>query len=460
MELPTPEEISEFQLKIREDPKWFVENVLGGQLWEKELEILDSVKNHRDTAVRSCHASGKTFTAARIANWWLCSYTDSVVITTAPTFRQVKEILWREIRSAVAGKHIYPENAVLDTQINLGENWFALGLSTDRSDQFQGFHSPHLLFIGDESSGIPEEIFQAVDGLAPEKTLLLGNPLHNQGTFADSFKRDGVSKIHISAFDTPNIKAGSRMIPGLITTEDVNTIKQKYGEDSDVYRVRVLGEFPLQDSDSLIGVDAVAKAMEREVSVLPQWEKKMGVDPARFGDDRTVILVRQMEKVIRKDVFVSLDTMAITGHVLNIAKEEFVKGENINVDEIGIGAGIVDRLREQGWRVNGVNVGTKAEDDEHYANLRAELYDAKVKPWLKTGSLPKDDDFYELANIRYKFNSTGKLILEKKEDMKKRGLPSPDVADALSLTFASSQEMFSMPQQSAPAEGYYPTLGL
>jgi hypothetical protein len=177
---------------------------------------------------------------------------------------------------------------------------------------------------------------------------------------------------------------------------------------------------------------------------LAQWEKKMGVDPARFGDDRTVIVIRQMEKVIRKDIFNSLDTMQIAGNVLRIAKEERVHAQNINVDEVGIGAGIVDRLREQGWRVNGVNVGTKANDDEHYFNLRAELYADKVKNWLKTGSLTNDEDWYELANIKYKFDSSGRLQLEKKEDMKKRGLPSPDVADALMLTFANPTKFINV----------------
>lgn len=455
-----PENIDVFLERIRKDPLFFVENVLGGALWEKEKEILNSVRDNAVTAVRSCHASGKSYTSARVVVWWLTAFPDSVVITTAPTFRQVKEILWREIHSAIKDKGVFPPEVVLDTQINISPAWFALGLSSDKSDQFQGFHSPHLLAVVDEASGVSNEIFEAVDGLVPERVLLLGNPLSNQGRFADSFKMPNVSKIHISAFDTPNVKEGVRRIAGLITMQDVDKIRTYYGEDSDVYRVRILGEFPKQDADSLISVDDVSKAMERDVPVLPYWEKKMGVDPARFGDDRTVIVVRQMEKVIRKEVFVSLDTMAITGHVLNIAKEERVLSQNINVDEIGIGAGIVDRLREQGWRVQGVNVGEKAKDDEHYANLRAELYDAGIKPWLKTGSIPKDDDFYELASIRYKFNSQGQMLLEKKEDMKKRGMKSPDVADALALTFSVSDTMFSMPEQSAPIEGYFPELGI
>lgn len=454
MELPTKQEIQTFQKRVREDPVFFVKKILQNSLWEKEEEILLSVRDNPITAVRSCHASGKSYTAARVVNWWLISYPNSVVITTAPTFRQVKEILWREIRGCVAGKSLYPKDSVLETAINIGPNWFALGLSSDKSEQFQGFHSPHLLAVVDEASGVSPEIYEAIDGLAPERILMIGNPLQVAGRFADSFKMPGVSKIHISGFDVPNIKENKKVIPGLLTVEDMDRMKAYYGEESDVYRVRALGEFPLQDSDSLIGVDEVSKCMEREVNVLPQWEKKMGVDPARFGDDRAVILVRQMEKVIRKDIFMNLDTMQLVGHIMRIAKEEGVKPENIYIDEVGMGYGPLDRLREQRWMVNGINVGSKADDNEHYDNLRAELYAKHVKEWLKTGSLPKDDDFYELANIKYKFNSTGKLQLERKEDMKKRGLPSPDVADALSLTFAGKGG-FIMPQPTEAIKPYY-----
>lgn len=459
MELPNPQQIKSLQEKIRSNPVFFAEQVLKSPLWEKEKEILESVRDFPEVSVRSCHASGKTYTAARVVNWWMCSWNDAVVITTAPTFRQVEQLLWREIRACVSGKSIYPEKAVLNTKIDLGEKWFALGLSADKSEQFQGFHSPHLLVVVDEASGVSEEIFTAVDGLAPTRILLIGNPTQNTGRFASSFKAPHVKKIGISAFDTPNIVAQDNIIPGLIKQDDIERFKLNYGEVSDVYRVRVLGEFPLADVDALISVDDIYKAIQRDTKVLPEFEKRMGVDVARFGDDRTAIIVRQMEKVIRKEVFSSLDTMQITGHVLRIAKDEHIKAENVFVDVIGIGAGVVDRLKEQGWKVSSVNVAESPEDKEHYLNLRAELYADKLKQWIKTADIPNDDDFYELANIKYKFNSNGKLQLESKEDMKKRGLDSPDVADALMLTFAKKNVIFAG-GQSAPLPGYDPTIGL
>jgi len=454
----TLQQILQLREKIKNDPIFCSTEILKAKLWEKENEILLAVRDHQEVSVRSCHASGKTYTAAQIIHWWLLGHEDSIVITTAPTFRQVKEILWREIKSAALGKNIYPKNAVLDTQIDLSDKWFALGLSTDRPDQFQGFHSANLLVVVDEASGVTQDIFQAIDGLSPRRILMIGNPLQNTGRFADSFKNARVHKIAISAFDTPNVKEGRLVIPGLITQADVDRMVAYYGADSDVYRVRVLGEFPKADTDAFIGVDEIAKAMERDVAVLSQWQKKMGVDPARFGDDRTVIVVRQMEKVIRKEIFSGLDTMQISGYVLRIAQEEKVNDFNTNVDVIGIGAGVVDRLKEQGWKVNAVNVAEKAEDYEHYANSRAELY-GRVKDWLKTASLSKSEDWYELANMKYKFTSNGQLLLESKEDMKKRGLSSPDVADALMLTFADQRRIFA-PVATEAMKPYYPELGI
>ncbi len=454
--MPTKQAVRELREKIKANPIYFVNDILKEPLWSKEEEILNAVKDYPEVSVRSCHASGKTYTAARVVTWWLCSFPNSVVITTAPTFRQVEQLLWREIRSSVAGKDIFPEAAILNTRIELGEKWYALGLSADKSEQFQGFHSAHLLVVVDEASGVSEEIFMAVDGLAPTRVLLIGNPTQNTGRFATSFKSPTVKKIQISAFDTPNFLG--QTIGGLITPQDVERFRINYGEESDVYRVRVLGEFPRADVETLISVDDVAKAMAREVNVLSHFEKRMGVDPARFGDDRSAITIRQMEKVLHKFTFTGQDTMQIAGQVLRLAKEHQVKPENINIDVIGIGAGVVDRLKEQAWDVGAINVAESPKDTEHYLNLRAELYDT-MKQWLKTADLLKDDDYYELANVKYKFTSNGKLQLESKADMKKRGLPSPDIADSLMLTFANPRTMFAT-QASPLAAPYYEEIGL
>jgi phage terminase large subunit len=459
--LPKKNDVLAFQERAAADPIKFSEEVLGPELWEKEKDILLSVKEHKVTAVRSCNASGKSFSAARVVNWWLISHVDSVVITTAPTWKQVKEILWREIKNSVAGKGIYPRDAVLQTEIHLRDKWFALGISTNKPDQFQGFHSEHLLVVIDEASGVSDEIRQAIDGLTPERILIIGNPLRNTGSFAQAFKDPGVHKIHISAFDTPNVKEGRVVIPGLITKEDVEGFRVKYGEESDVYRVRILGEFPKAEADSWIGLDEIESAMNRD----PQTrftEKIMGVDTARFGDDRTVFQIRQGDDYQKKFVFIKTDAPQLAGEIIRIAKEEKIRDINIKVDVVGTnGLSVVHLLKAEGWNVSEVNFAESAENtgtEEKYANLRAECY-AHVKGSLKSGSLPKDEDYWELANIKFTYNRNGQILLERKEDMKKRGLPSPDVADAMAISWAPMRTRMHQTQSGSGYKPLFPEMG-
>lgn len=455
MELPTPLEIQNFQKRIRENPIWFVNTVLKEILWTKQKEIMTALLSNNEVVVRSSNAIGKSYIAARIVHWWLLGNTNSVVVTTAPTFRQCKEILWREIKASLAGKSLYPDSAITDTKIDIDNKWFAIGLSSDKPDQFQGIHGKKLLAIIDEGSGVSDVIFEAIDGLKPDKLLVIGNPMRNTGRFAKMFKEKNIKKIHISAFDVPNVTENKVIIPGLITNEDIQKFKDRYGEDSDVYRVRVLGEFPQAESDSYISISEIEQAINREVEVLPHWEKKMGVDVALFGGDRTVFIIRQMEKVLKKTVLNCPDTMSIAGEIIKTIKEELIKAENVYIDQIGIGIGIAHRLKEQGYNVNGINVAMSADDTEHYLNQRVELA-SKVKDWLKTGVLLKDDDFYEIANVKYKFTSKGQLQLESKQDMKGRGLPSCDIFDALALTFAKNNNIVNYhTEQSEGVKVYY-----
>jgi hypothetical protein len=413
-----------------------------------------AVKKNREVAVRSCHGAGKTFVSACLVHWFLTAFPDSIVITTAPTNRQVKEVLWREIKATIPFENYYPPDRVLELKIDISPKHFALGLATDRVDQFQGFHSPNLFVIIDEASGVSDEIFRAIYSLHPSKILMLGNPLRNKGRFADAFKDSTTAKIHISAFDTPNIKENKIVIPGLITWADIENIKRIYGEDSDYYRIMVLGEFPKEESDCFIPVSLVSDAIER---LIPEenliFEKKMGVDPARYGQDATAIVIRQDKKVIRAELFYQKDTMEVCGLILKIAREEGIRPNNIFIDIVGLGAGIYDRLREQGWIVNGINGANKPKEGR-FKNLRVELW-AKMREWLKIGQLTRNEAWYEMCNLKYSYDSLGRLTLESKEDLRARGKRSPSLADALSYTFAEAQKSPGIPVQSGGIDSFY-----
>ena len=442
-------------LAATENPVWGIKYFFKCQygIWEKQIEIAESVllEKNKKTAVRSCHDSGKSFIGARIGLLYLILNPDSLVITTAPSWTQVKEILWREIKGAYHRMEeitelMIPGGKLLETKLTFGDNWFAIGLATRKEGQASevaermlGFHSltGKILIIVDEGSGIDEAIWGAIDGLltsAKSQLLALGNPYRINGSFANLFKEKGVKKIHIEDNDIPNIKQNEIVIPGLMSLTYPKEMEEKYGKDSNLYLIKVKGQFPKSEVDTLISIAEVEAAFIREVS--PSGEKMLGVDVARFGNDRTAFVVRQGKKVLRKESYVKEDTMQTVGRVLRIMTEEAILPENVFIDDIGVGGGVVDRMKEKELNVNGVNVGARAIDEEQFFNIRAEAY-WSLKEWIKTASLPKDDDFLEVANIKYKFGSGGKgqLKIEPKEDIKKRGLVSPDVADALMLTF-------------------------
>jgi phage terminase large subunit len=442
------------QNKIQENPGWFVREFLGDELWEKQEEILSSVFKNPKTTARSCHASGKSFDAARVALAFLFAYKNSIVLSTAPTWRQVEDVIWKEIRAAHGRAKYDLGGAILNTRYNLAPDWFAVGLSTDDPDKFQGYHAPHILMIIDESSGVLPAIFEAIEGIGSTghvRILELGNPTDPTGHFAQTFKSEFYSKIHISCFDTPNFKSipdieslkassqeerlGAVTHPFLITPQWVYERLMEWGEDSPMFQARCLGEFPVEGEDTLIPLRLALKAVE-STNLGDQSIERLGVDIARFGSDKTVLAYRQGNKVVELLRYAKEDTMQTVGRVVQFHRVH--PYSLVKDDDAGVGGGVTDRLREMGVPIDPINVGSAAHDPEKFLNLRAELY-WSMKMRFEAGDIiiPDDDQLVsELTSIKYKLNSRGQIVLESKEDMKKRGLHSPDSADAVCLAFA------------------------
>ena len=443
-------------------PEEFVEGELGGSLWSMQADILKAVRDHERVAVRSCNGSGKTYTAAYAVLWWLMCFRNSLVITTAPTEHQVRDIMWREIRRAYRGHEDLIDGTLLRTSLELGDKHYANGLSTNAPDRFQGFHQDNILFVVDEAPGVAEEIFEAIEGSmtsARARLLLLGNPTARSGTFYEAFhgRRELWETIHISAFDTPNFQVkdmedGELEVPGLVTPKWAADALINWGETSPMYQVRVLGEFPSEGEDTLIPLRLIEAAVNREiVDLLPEESEKtseeesevktqveIGVDVARFGSDRTVICVRKGPRVLSLSSYQRQDTMATAGAVAKAIADH--EPGAVRIDEIGIGAGVVDRLREQGLKhIVGANVSARASNSEQFLNARAEIFDG-LRERFESGriSIPEDRELIgQLAALRYSFTSSGQMKLEGKDELRRRGLPSPDRADALALAFAS-----------------------
>ena len=280
---------------------------------EDTQQIANSVRGHKYTVVRSCHGASKSHTAARLTLWFLYAFPNSKVITTAPTFRQVEDILWREIRSAKTNARIPLGGNLNNTSLDLGEQWFAMGLSTDTPDRFQGFHAVDVLLIVDEAAGVAEDIFNASEGIVSSqhaRVLYIGNPTTTSGTFYNAFKLPGYGKIHISAFDTPNFTEFGITLqdirdntweakitaelsrPYLITPEWVYDKYLRWGEGTPMWDSRVMGEFPTEGEDTLIPMRYVEAAARNVLPALDTDPKRISIDPARFGcfDDQTEVL--------------------------------------------------------------------------------------------------------------------------------------------------------------------------
>lgn len=193
------------------DPVAFARDVLGVDLWSRQQEIARAVRDVARVAVRSCHAAGKTLVAAVCVCWFLYTRPDAIVLTTASTFRQVRYVLWRTIQGLILGAKRYLGGELLDTELRLGERWYALGLATDHPERFQGFHAPHVLVVVDEPGAVPPDVFAAIEGvLASGRTrlLMIGNPTQPGGPFFDAFHSQAAAyrSFRISAFDTPNFQ--------------------------------------------------------------------------------------------------------------------------------------------------------------------------------------------------------------------------------------------------------------
>ena len=473
------------QRAIRTDPINFACNILGVKPWDKQQQILDAIALNRSVAVRSCNGAGKTFTAAITILWWLMSYDNAIVITTAPSERQVREILWRELRNLYVPVRDTIGGKLTRTRLEFSPKRYAYGFSTNTEDRFQGFHSGNILVIVDEASGVDEFIFNAIRGVITarnSKLLLIGNPHGYAGTFYDAFHKDRkqFETIHISAFDLPafkdqgiteqNIKdveypdpitddtdvipADNTVFPaeagtqgtinyadsliGLSSPQWALDLFNRQGPQSSVYQTRVLGQFPEEADDTLIPLRDVEAAVNRNAPIPTDATPVMGVDVARFGNDKTVIIIRHGPRVIYIDELRKSDIVNTTGAVVTAALKYKLK--DIIVDEIGVGAGVLDNLKaDNRFNAQGLNGSNSPSDNEKYLNLRAEVFDGLRQRFADGDiSIPNDPELIsQVASLTYKYNARGQLQLESKDQIRSTGRQSPDKADAIALAFTS-----------------------
>jgi hypothetical protein len=393
--------------------------------------------------------AGKSWTAARLVCWWLASNPpgSAFAVTTAPTFSQVRAILWQEIARAHAGRL---PGRLNQTEWLIEDRLVALGrspkdtASTLASAAFQGIHAERVLGIIDEAAGVSPSVFAAVEGFATteaSRVLAIGNPDDPASEFARRCAR--WHNIKLSVFDTPAF-TGEQVSDGLLRVLPSHTWvderRAEWGEGSPLWQSRVLGEFPDTAEDALFSLGAVQAATTREA---PEGGMVViSCDVARFGNDRTVFGLRRGNRYEQLLQLGQSSVTEVTGHAVPFWRQY---GGRVNVDEVGVGGGVVDSLKEQGVPVYGLNAGAGARDHERFANSRAE-WSWGLRERMAEIQIPNDPELIaELVGLRWKVDSRGRVLVESKEDMRKRGLRSPDKADALMLAFSSQGRMLEGP---------------
>jgi hypothetical protein len=466
-----------------DDPVYWLNNKLKESLWSKQREILESVRDHRNTAVKSCHEVGKSWIASRVVAWWLDRYPagEAFVVTSAPTANQVKNILWREIgRAHTAGDlngRITQTAWYMDVKGDK-EEVVAFGRKPADYDAtaFQGIHAIYVLVVLDEACGIPELLYEAARSLTANdnsKTLAIGNPDDPTSHFEVICRPgSGFNVVTISAFDSPNFTGEpmpKRVLDQLIGPMYVEESRAKWARNwvwneertrvicpeghneydtHPFWQSKVLGRFPLRSTvKSLIPQEWIRRAQEASLS--EDGPNELGCDVGAGGDESTICHRRGQRYRV---VFASQDpdTMRTCGEVVRVGRELAVT--RVKVDKIGIGLGITNRgaelhtAGEIDFEFIGVNVGSASFDDEElkaegetFVNLRAQNW-WFVRTLFEKGAIdidPHDDDLAaELADIRFFRTSNGRIQIESKKDAMKRHVASPNRADSLMLAAA------------------------
>ena len=425
--------------EIAADPAMFLHQVLGCEPWAKQVEMAEAVRDYERVAVCSCNGGGKDWLTGRLVLWWLAAYRPAKCVVVAPTYRQVASIVWAEARQAYLASKIPLGGGMLETpHWKLADDHFAIGFSTDRPTNIQGFHSPNLLVIVSEAHGVEQKYVDALKTFHPSRLLLTGNPFCSAGEFYDAFHSNAelYHGITFSAFETPNLVEGRVAIPGMVTQRHVDIARQEWGEGNPMYVASIRGQFPDSLEDSLIARSWLDVALRANFEL--SEPRMLALDVARGGADKTVLARRdgKVAKLVWKSS--GGDLMATVGWVGRYLDDNSELGRTVVVDDVGVGGGVTDRLRELGYQVAAFQGGAKAADDKRYANATTEAWHLMAEA-LRKGELALENDpelVAQLSSRRARIQSDRRLLLESKEDLKAKGGKSPDCGDALAMTFA------------------------
>ncbi|MEE8114930.1 MAG: hypothetical protein V3T23_11330 [Nitrososphaerales archaeon] len=448
--------------RAQADPNWFIENALGDKVWSKQAEICDAIVKHERVAVPAAFGVGKTWLAARIALWFLYSFSPAKVISTAPTNRQVKDLLWSELRTAHRKSKVELGGSPLQLSLTLKDDHYAIGFSTQDYDidKFTGYHSPNQLIVFDQASGLPKTFYNAAEGLmtsANVKWLCISNTATSDGEFANICMPNRKTAygdwhvIPITALESPNVIAGENIFPGLIAHDWVEKRRKAWGEADPLYKIFVEAKF-IDSAEMTVLTAALIDNMEKlNPWYMPGVEEEtleVGIDVARSGLDKTVLSYRQGNQLHR--------VRSVTGHnnkqIVALLKDENIRIQNrldtpvtsIKIDVIGFGADVYDRVIDENLPAIAVNNSGAALDNERFLNVRAEMAWSfrdrldNHEASMKECEIEEDDKerlLADMAAMRYEITTAGKVQIIDKKALKKILGRSPDHWDSVVMAY-------------------------
>lgn len=446
----------------KHSPVAFVRDVIDVTPSEQQLEYLNQVAKHKRITIRSGHGTGKDASTAWVIIWFMCTRAFAKVACTAPTARQLADILWSELTKWIRRSKVADELVIQKDKIFQKDNpkeWWCRAISVsakaskdEQAETLAGLHGDHLLIVVDEASGVNDPVYIPLEGaLTSEdnKVVLIGNMTRNKGYFYDSHFHSMIRKkwckLHWDSRDSTNVSA-----------EYPEFMAEKYGEESNVFRIRVAGDPPLEDEKTFIPLNWALQCMGVEYEEDMDAPLYLSVDVARYGEDKSIVMPRRSMIIKPWEMHQKMSTAELGGHVLADFRE--MEADGIAIDEIGVGAGTIDWLRKipEAMRyVFGVNVANSSSDKKRYARLRDELW-WRVRENCQKGaySFPcgnraeeamSNELCNELSSLNYEFNNAGAYVLESKKQAKMRGVASPNIGDALAISeyfYDSAQNIF------------------
>ena len=448
--------VAAYQAFARNNRLEYSRLVLGYEPWNKQAQILQAVSDPDVTyvSVRSGNGVGKTFMFGDLICNYLDTHCPGIAVLSGASWRSVTKTVWPNFRRMLRNARVPLGGKVLDTEWRRDNQglWGAFIVSPDQPESFAGYRNENGVFIGvDEASALKRSVHDAIMGVASaegSKVFYSGNPLHATGPFRDTFNNPDWVNFHIDSHEVVDLG-----IPGLASKKWIESRKREWGEDSPIYKARVLGWFPEDDDHTLILMRWVVRVLSKPKVAIKSEERgprRLGVDVARYGGDRTTFVIRDNREVLLAESETKRSTMWTVGKLRSLSSKYDIDPSHIFVDDTGLGGGVTDRARELDMAVCAVNFGEAALDKDQFFNRRSELYwrlrnrfDPEKKANFhipeKYKSLAK-----ECAWAKYTLTSDGRIKLEPKEDIKKRHGRSPDWADALALTEAEPGQGFSI----------------